>query len=52
MSTAKDVDVKVWDTLTRGVASIDHNSIAALGNAHLIGDFRRRVEQMSHKGQI
>lgn len=49
VAAAKHVYVKMRDALPSRLAGIDDDSIAALGDVHLVRNLRGRVQQMSHQ---
>jgi len=49
VTTAEHVDVQMWNALTGRLGVVDHDSIAALGDFHLIRNLRRGVHQVSQQ---
>lgn len=52
MTPAQHVDVQMRNALASRLGVVDHDSIAALGDVHLIGNLGRRIEQVSQQGHV
>ena len=52
MAAAEHVNVQVRDALSGRFGIIDYDPIAALGDIHLVGDFRRGVQKVSEQRHV
>src|SRR5262249_25568533 len=51
-ATTKYVSVQMGNALSGRFAIVDKDTIAALGDTHLVGDFRGRVKKMTEQRHI
>ena len=49
MTATEHVQVQMRNALTGRLGVVDHDSIAALGDVHLVRDLRRRIQQVSEQ---
>ena len=52
LAAAKHVQMQVWDALTGRLSIVDHHSVAALGDVHLVRNLGGRVQQMSQQRHV
>ncbi len=49
MTATEHVQVEMWNALTGRLGVVDHDSIAALGDVHLVRNLCRRIQQVSEQ---